>query len=250
MNIFEKNFKAFLLLPIYYLIHRNLFFGFFHKKFIKKFYYRNFIFDLDINGIPLVSHASFFFKTYEINDRILIERNLKKNKCIIVGAGIGFIPTIAYHLTKKKILVFEINSRIIDNLNLNLNNNNCKFFLYNKNISFINKKKNTKFFIKDNFLGTSQFFKTKDILNVKNIFYKNIKNIKNYDTLIIDAEGAEYNFLINLNKLNNIKHIFFELHYDLLSKKKIKKIFSELHSNSYELKDKFLNSFYFKRIKV
>jgi hypothetical protein len=82
-------------------------------------------------------------------------------------------------------------------------------------------------------------------LNVKNIFYKNIKN---YDTLIIDAEGAEYNFLINLNKLNNIKHIFFELHYDLLSKQKIKKIFSELHSNSYELKDKFLNSFYFRRI--
>ncbi len=82
-------------------------------------------------------------------------------------------------------------------------------------------------------------------MNVKNIFYKNIKN---YDTLIIDAEGAEYNFLINLNKLNNIKHIFFELHYDLLSKQKIKKIFSELHSNSYELKDKFLNSFYFRRI--
>ena len=84
-------------------------------------------------------------------------------------------------------------------------------------------------------------------MNVKNIFYKNIKNIKNYDTIIIDAEGAEYNFLINLNKLNNIKHIFFELHYNLLSKKKIEKIFSELSSNSYELKDKFLNSFYFKR---
>ena len=109
-----------------------------------------------------------------------------------------------YHLTKKKILVFEINSRIIDNLNLNLNNNNCKFFLYNKNISFINKKKNTKFFIRDNFLGTSQFFKTKDILNVKNIFYKNIKNIKNYDTLIIDAEGAEYNFLINCSVSDSI----------------------------------------------
>lgn len=247
MSVFNK-FQGLLLLPIHYLIHKNLFFGFLHKKFIKKFYYKNFIFNLAINGIPLSSYASFFFKTYEINDRILIERNLtKKNKCIIVGAGIGFIPTIAYHLTKKKILVFEINSRIIDNLNLNLNNNNCKIFLYNKNIVFTNKKKNTKFFIKDNFLGTSQFFKTKDILNVKNIFYKNIKNIKNYDTLIIDAEGAEYNFLINLNKLNNIKHIFFELHYNLLSKKKIEKIFSELSSNSYELKDKFLNSFYFKR---
>ena len=79
MSVFNK-FQGLLLLPIQYLIHKNLFFGFLHKKFIKKFYYKNFIFNLAINGIPLSSYTSFLFKTYEINDRILIERNLTKKK--------------------------------------------------------------------------------------------------------------------------------------------------------------------------
>ena len=37
----------------------------------------------------------------------------KNNKCIIIGGGLGFIPTIAYHNSKNKMLVFEINNKII-----------------------------------------------------------------------------------------------------------------------------------------
>ena len=50
-----------------------------------------------------MSHrASFLFKTYEYNDRIVVEKNLSnKNKCIVIGGGIGFIPTLVFHKTKK-----------------------------------------------------------------------------------------------------------------------------------------------------
>ena len=59
-----------------------------------------------------------------LNDRILIERNLtKKNKCIIIGGGIGFIGVLTYHITKNKIILFEINNELIELLNSNLKNN-------------------------------------------------------------------------------------------------------------------------------
>ena len=100
--------------PAYYLIHYNFIFGLLHKKFIKKFYYKKYIFELKKCNLPLPSYSSFIFKTYELNDRIILEKNLsKKNKCIIIGGGIGFIPTIASNITKNKIAVFEINRKII-----------------------------------------------------------------------------------------------------------------------------------------
>jgi len=144
--------------------------------------------------------------------------------------------------------LFEINNKIIQNLRLNLKLNECNFTLYNKNIIFKNNNKYTQFSIGDSFLKTSQFVKNNNILNVENIFYNKIYKLKNYNTLIIDAEGAEYNFLLNLKKFKNIKYIFFELHYNLLSKNKINRIFSELSNNFFVLQNKFLNSFYFKKI--
>jgi FkbM family methyltransferase len=244
-----RKIQGLFLSPVYYLIHKNILIGYFFKKFICKFYYKKFTFNLNVDNIPLSLYSSFFFKTYEINDRILVEKNLsKKNSCIIVGGGIGFIAVIAYHLTKKKILLFEINNKIIQNLRLNLKLNECNFTLYNKNIIFKNNNKYTQFSIGDSFLETSQFVKNNNILNVENIFYNKIYKLKNYNTLIIDAEGAEYNFLLNLKKFKNIKYIFFELHYNLLSKNKINRIFSELSNNFFVLQNKFLNSFYFKKI--
>ena len=72
--------------PAYYAIHYNILFGWLHKKFIKKFNYNKFSFDLKGCDLPLASYSSFIFKTYELNDRILLERNLSKiNRCIIVG---------------------------------------------------------------------------------------------------------------------------------------------------------------------
>jgi ABC-type antimicrobial peptide transport system permease subunit len=64
------------------------------------------------NSFTTSSHSSFLFKTYEYNDRKIVEKHItKKNKCIIIGGGIGFIATLAFHLSNQKILVFEINNK-------------------------------------------------------------------------------------------------------------------------------------------
>ena len=106
-----------ILLPVYYVIHHNVFFGYLHKIFFKIFKYQNFKFNLKILNLPLSHRSSFLFKTYEYNDRKICEENLSnRNKCIIIGGGIGFIPTITYHKTKNTVLIFEINKQIIKNL--------------------------------------------------------------------------------------------------------------------------------------
>ena len=236
-----------ILLPVYYVIHHNVFFGYLHKIFFKIFKYQNFKFNLNILNLPLSHRSSFLFKTYEYNDRKICEENLSnRNKCIIIGGGIGFIPTITYHKTKNTVLIFEINKQIIKNLKKNLLQNRCKFKLLNNNLTFDNEKK-SNFYITDNFLETSAYLKTKKKISIKNINYKKIKNLSNFNTLIIDGEGIEEYYLKNLSKLKKIKHILFELHNNLLSKTEVKRIFYNLKKNKFKLADKCFNSYYFKK---
>ena len=174
MKVFTNITKIFIF-PIYYLIHKNLLFGLTHKIFIKNFNYKNFIFNLDLKNIPLASRSSFIFKTYEYNDRILVEKHINhKNKCIIVGGGIGFIPTLAFHKSRNKILVFEINKIIINNLKKNLVQNNCKFVLFRNNLVFQRKPRTSNYYISKDFLCTSQYDNNGKIAKVDNIYSKKI----------------------------------------------------------------------------
>lgn len=231
--------------PIYYIIHHNYIFGFIHKSFIKKFYYKNYSFDLKIKDIPLQNYSSFLFKTYEYNDRKLIEKHVcKKNKCIILGGGIGFIPTLAYYKSKKNILVFEINKKIISNLKSNLFKNRVLFKIFTKNLVFKKKKKKFYFFSKD-FLSTSSKIKSTEKKLIDNIEVRKIKNFEKFNTLILDIEGDEDYYLMNIEKFKRIKYLFFELHYNIINRQKINKIMSNLKNNGFVLKDKCFNSFYF-----
>ena len=135
-------------------------------------------------------YSSFFFKTYEINDRIILEKFLtKKNKCIIIGAGIGFTSVISYKITRNKVLCFEIDKKLKNILIKNFLLNSVDYKLIIKNLTFKRNNKKRYFTSGNNFLENNIFQKNK-INEIKNIFYKNVP-IKNFNTLIIDAEGYE-----------------------------------------------------------
>jgi len=235
------------LLPIYHLIHKNIIFGYIHKRFIKNFKYKKFSFSLRDIKLPTSSYACFLFKTYEINDRVLVEKHItKKNKSIIIGGGIGFIGTIAYFLSKNKVLVFEINKEIINTLKENLIQNKVLFECIEMNLvlKHIEKK---YYYPGDNFLGTSAYVKQGEKLPMNNILFSEIKNIEEYNTLIIDAEGAEEHYISNINILKNIRYLIFEFHFNILDNKKKNALFKVLEDNNFYLEDKFLNSYYFKK---
>ena len=248
MKVFQI-FTRILLFPVYYLIQRNIFFGYIQKKYLKKFYYKDIIINLHID-IPLANYSSFLFKTYEYNDRKLVEKYINtNNNCIVIGGGLGFIPVLAYKKSKKRILVFEIDKKLIKNLNNNLIENNCEFKIYENNLVLGEETKdNEEFYFDKDFLTNSIYPKKGNKRVIQNISSSEIKSFDDYNSLIIDGEGIEEYFIQNLDKIKNIKYIIFELHFNFFSKDKIKQMFKTLEINKFILKDKCFNSYYFKKI--
>ncbi len=249
MIVFSRLTKI-ILFPLYYLIHHNIFFGFIQKYLIKHFNFKGLKIKLEINNIPLSHYSGFLFNTYEYNDRKLVEKYIdKKNKCIIIGGGIGFIPVLTYHKSRQSIIVSEINTKILKNLKNNLSYNNCKFKIIKENLIIGNvKKKYSNFYLNESFIGTSKYIKTDKIVKIKNVNIKKIKNINNFNTLLIDGEGIEEYFIRNISKLKHIKHIIFELHHNILNKQKVKNLFNILVLNKFKKVDSCFNSYYFKKI--
>ena len=198
-------------------------------------------------------YSCFFFKTYELNDLTLIKRWVKKgDNILVIGGGIGLTTAAAYYICKKKIYTSEINLSLNDLLSRNLRKNHVKFELVDKNIYF-NKNKANKNYINcsKNFVESS-FYKL-----ASNVTKQKINNISfnrlqkkfqiNFDTLIMDCEGYEFDILTNIAKYERVKKIIFELHPDLLGPTKTKKIFKVLSKNYFVKKDEFLNSFVFEK---
>lgn len=244
-NFFQNKYTFFIL---YHLIHANIFFAFIQKTFFKYFRYKKLLFCTNNLNIPFSHYSSFLFKTYEINDRVMMEKFItKKNKCIIVGTGIGFTTVLAYQLSKNKVLSLEIDERLKNIIEKNFSLNKIKYELIFKNISFNKKKLKSYFKLKDNFLENNKNDKYGKKIIVDNIYYKDLK-LSEYNTMIIDAEGYEFEILTKVKKLKSIKNIFFELHPKILSGYQQKKLFRSLFESGYVKQLDFLNTFFYKKI--
>ena len=205
------------------------------------------MFELKIKNIPIQNYSSFLFKTYEYNDKKLIEKHITaKNRSVILGGGIGFIPVLVYKNSKNKKLVFEINKEIIKNLKNNLIYNKTNFEIFTNNLVY-KKTKNKYFFFSNDFLSTSSKIKTKKKVLVQNLEKNKIKNFNKFNTLILDIEGDEDYYILNIHKFSQIKYLFFELHFNIINKEKRKTIMNILNNNGFKLKDKCFNSYYFKK---
>ena len=146
-------------------------------------------------------------------------------------------------------MVFEIDQKLIKNLNDNLIKNNCEFQIYEKNLILGKKTKNNEeFYINEDFLCSSKYLNKGKKKVIENISSDEIKTFEQYNSLIIDGEGIEEYFIQNLNQLKNIQYIIFELHFNIFSKNKIETMFKNLELNKFVFQDKCFNSYYFKKI--
>lgn len=249
MKVFKLSTKIFFF-PIYYFIHNNFIFGLLHKYFVKKFFYKNIKINLNIKDIPTQNYSSFLFKTYEYNDRKLVEKHIdKKNKCIVVGGGLGFIAALSFQNSKNDILIFEINKNIIENLISNLKQNHVKYHLYEKNLILDPSHDQKKIYYADKyFLNNSMYLKSNKEIILENISNDQIPNFNLFNTIIIDGEGIEEYFIKNISLMKNIEYIIFELHYNIFSNEKVRELFNILKKNSFIQIDKCFNSYYFRKI--
>ena len=247
--IFFKKFfsNKFIFKILYYTIHANIFFALIQKIFFKYFRYKELLFETNNLNIPFSHYSSFLFKTFEINDRIVLEKFITKiNKCIIIGTGIGFTASLAYKLSQNKILSFEIDRRLKKTIEKNFFLNKVKYTLILKNLNFDKKKSKSYFFFQKNFLENSNNKNNGKKIMLDNIYYKNL-HLSLYNTIIIDAEGYEYEIITNIEKLKSIKNIFFELHPKILTKNQQNRIFKVLSLAGFTKKINFLNSYFFRK---
>ena len=156
------------------------------------------------------------------------------NKCIVVGAGLGFIPILTYKKSKNKLLLFEIDKRISENLIANLEQNNVEYELFQKNLCIKGKTiKQSYFYDSKNFLSNSLYTNKGKKISFENIFNNEINSFDDYNTFIVDAEGIEEYYIENLHLLKNIKYLFFELHHNFFTDEKTFERKNLLKSNSY-----------------
>ena len=110
----------------------------------------------------------------------------------------------------------------------------------------LNDKGKKKYYYKsNNFLANSYYRKNGFKVRFKNIHYKKIKNLNKFNTLIIDGEGVEEHYINNLNRMPNIKYLFFEFHNDIFTEKIKINFFKKLKLKGFKLKDSFMNSYFF-----
>ena len=205
----------------------------------------------------------------------ILKREFKNNKPLVifdVGSHKGeYISSIKKNFTINKIFSFEPNKEIFEKLKKKVKNNE-NIFLFNFGISdkagnsFLNKNIESSSSSINDLNENSNYYKKKyfflNFLNLRKVTTKipiDLKRLDDFilnnkvdsiDLLKIDTEGYELQTLKSLgNKLNQIKFIHFEHHFDDMILKNYK--FNEIHKllikngfyKLFKIKMKFRKSF-------
>ena len=188
------------------------FFDYFHKKKILNFLKKNNFYEFDVFfdiGAHRGETIDLFTKNFYINNFYSFEASpinfeiLKKNVSNCKAKNI-ILENIAIGSTSETVSlkqVQESSSSTLSNINLN-----SKYF-----------KKKEKLL---NFFSKKKYYQDINV-EMKTLYeYLNLKLIKNINFLKIDTEGYEFNVLLGLkDKLQNVKIVLFEHHYDDMLKK-------------------------------
>jgi len=183
------------------------FFDYFHKKKILNFLKKNNFYEFDVFfdiGAHKGETIDLFTKNFNINNIYSFEASpinfeiLKKNVSNCKAKNIT-LENIAIGSTSETVSlkqVQESSSSTLSNINLN-----SKYF-----------KKKEKLL---NFFSKKKYYQDINV-ELKTLYeYLNLKLIKKIDFLKIDTEGYEFQVLLGLrNKLQNVKIVLFEHHYD------------------------------------
>ncbi len=188
------------------------FFDYFHKKkilnFLKKNDYRDFNVFFDI-GAHKGETIDIFMQNFDINNFYSFEAS-----------------PINFEILKRNVLKYKNKKIIIENIAIGSNSEKASLKQVQESSSSTLASINldSKYFKKKekllNFFSKKKYYQNINI-EIKTLYeYLNSKLIKNIDFLKIDTEGYEFKVLLGLkDKIQNVKIVFFEHHYDDMLKK-------------------------------
>lgn len=190
------------------------FFGLYFDIFIKKYKIGNLVFEIPYDLTDRKFRSLFTIDKYEKSEQMLIRTFLQPDAAVLeLGACLGIISCVTNSILKnpQKHVVLEANPALIPWLTKN-RNNNAQFSIEN---CIISRKKKNPFFFHGKILDSSADRHSENSINVEG---KTVRDIEkkyriNFDTLIMDIEGGELNFLReNGSFLKQLKLVILELH--------------------------------------
>lgn len=220
---------------------RNQFFGWFFLNFVKTFKLSGCEFPLSKNLFTTGYYARFLFNTYEQHEVNSVKKYLKgDDKVLELGACLGIVSCVSNKQLsdKSKHVVVEANPTLISEIEKNKAVNNCGFAIENKLIS--DQKENT-FHVYNLAVSGSLSEKTHNprlkLIEKVNVEGVGIADLEkkygfNFNVLIMDIEGGEYELLQkNFDFIERLRMMIIEFHPDMKDSKDdfdYKKKFKEL----------------------
>lgn len=193
----------------------SLFFGMLFNFFVREYRTQGCKFYIPSDLVKVPFKTRFFFNTYEREERESLPQFLLSNAQVLeIGACIGVVSCITNKLLSnpKAHVVIEANPYLIPVLEKNRTKNNSQFSIENAMISDQNKN---LFFLHNLIIGGSGYRETDTPIEVIGISVEEIerKYQITFDTLIMDIEGGEVDFIKkNSSFLKRLKTIFIEIH--------------------------------------
>jgi FkbM family methyltransferase len=157
----------------------------------------------------------FIFEKYEYEESLYINEYLDRESSVLeIGGCLGYVSCLTNNLLKKpeNHLVLEANPDLIPWIEQNRELNDCSFIVLNEVVS---KKKVNKFFISSIIHLSSLNNPSSDVRLVSGTSIAALQERYNlrFETLIMDIEGGELNFLReHSEELVFFKMIFIEIH--------------------------------------
>jgi len=193
------------------------------------------------------------FQHHEEVEREFISKYLDpKDSVLELGGSIGVISCLTNSIleNKKNHVVVEPNKIAQDFLLFNRKTNNCKFSIESSIID--NKETRVLFYVTNDFVSSSIY--SKNLRGYKQEYIDCIsfddfikKHKISFNTLIMDIEGHEFNF-ISENNLKFFEKIIIEFHPLILGENKVNHCKKMLINQSFNLIEKNGQVEYWKRV--
>lgn len=219
----------------------NRFNGWLYQRFFPHYEYNGLRFDYPKGASSRARSGGFFFDAYEKQERQLVERYLASEARVLeLGGCIGFISCLTNRRLSTEAAarhtVVEANPVVIPYLKRNRDLNNCRFQV----IQGVVSNKPAGFHVnREDFLASHLGSEGEPVETVAHFAYDDLPCADEYDTWIMDIEGAEVAFIEeNQSVLPSIRILIVEMHPHKVDSARINLIPDTLAKHGFFRKEK------------
>jgi len=190
-------------------------------------------------GMDLIFNSSFFYDTYELEERELVKKWIQPSDRVLeLGGCIGVVACTTnkfLNLNENNHIIVEANPKLIPFIQKNRDLNNCKFKIEQVAVGHDGK---AAFYFGERINGGSVCRSSSESIEVNSVSLRNLEQKHGkFNVLLMDIEGAELKVIEDSRDLlKNYRIIMVEWHPFITAAEEIEKCRNILKDLSFSLK--------------